>query len=121
MVAADGQASNGASQLQSPEHLQHSHRVPAYAAWFRFDRLHTQEVRGVPEFFKGPMPTKSPRVSPSLAAPLSISLRAPHIAVLQQSVQTISDRELCSTNLLPQGCMPATCSCDLCHARQALL
>ena len=65
MIAADGQASNGISQLQSPEHLQHAHRVPAYAAWFRFDRLHTQEVRGVPVYFKGSTPTKSPRVSPT--------------------------------------------------------
>jgi hypothetical protein len=37
--------------------------VPAYAAWFRYDRLHAQEVRGLPEYFKEASPTKSPRVS----------------------------------------------------------
>lgn len=41
--------------------------MPVYAAWFRYDRLHAQEVRGLPEFFKEASPTKSPRVGAALA------------------------------------------------------
>ena len=53
------QPESSAAQQTLPQQL---YRVPAYAAWFRYDRLHAQEVRGVPEYFAAPSPTKSPRV-----------------------------------------------------------
>ena len=36
--------------------------MPAYAAWFRHDRLHQLEVKGLPEYFQSNLPTKNPRV-----------------------------------------------------------
>ncbi len=35
-------------------------RVPCAAAWFRLDAIHTQERSGVPDFFNGLAPSKTP-------------------------------------------------------------
>jgi hypothetical protein len=39
------------------------YRVPAHAAWFKYDQIHVNELRGVPEYFAGE-PMKTPRASP---------------------------------------------------------
>ena len=49
-------------QPDSAAPQQQVHRVPAYAAWFRHDRLHQLEVKGLPEYFQSNSPTKNPRV-----------------------------------------------------------
>ncbi len=49
-------------QPDSAAAQQQVHRVPAYAAWFRHDRLHQLEVKGLPEYFQSNSPTKNPRV-----------------------------------------------------------
>ena len=49
-------------QTDSAAQQQQVHRVPAYAAWFRHDRLHQLEVKGLPEYFQSNSPTKNPRV-----------------------------------------------------------
>lgn len=40
------------------------YRVPAHAAWFKYDQIHANELRGVPDYFAGE-PMKTPRASPS--------------------------------------------------------
>lgn len=40
------------------------YRVPAHAAWFKYDQIHANELRGVPDYFAGE-PLKTPRASPS--------------------------------------------------------
>jgi len=59
--AAAAPVSNG-PQRDSAGQPQQLYRVPAYAAWFRHDSLHAQELRGLPEYFVGSTATKSPRV-----------------------------------------------------------
>lgn len=40
------------------------YRVPAHAAWFKYEQIHINELRGVPEYFAGE-PMKTPRASHS--------------------------------------------------------
>ena len=39
------------------------YRVPAHAAWFKYNQIHMNEVKGIPEYFNSQSPQKTPRVS----------------------------------------------------------
>jgi hypothetical protein len=38
------------------------YRVPAHAAWFKYNQIHMNEVKGVPDYFNGQSPLRNPRV-----------------------------------------------------------
>ncbi|CAL8469788.1 g9330 [Coccomyxa elongata] len=48
---------NGIPAEEPPKVL---YRVPAHAAWFKYDQIHANELRGVPDYFAG-IPMKTPR------------------------------------------------------------
>lgn len=39
-----------------------TYRIPSYAGWFAWDKIHSVERRALPEFFDGKSPSKTPKV-----------------------------------------------------------
>jgi hypothetical protein len=75
-----GAAGAGArSGTEADEPARVLHRVPAHAAWFRYDRIHNTERLGVPEFFSGERPTHSLRARASCLMFLEGRVRATFI------------------------------------------